>query len=160
MTDPKTFNLSAAARDLLHKSKAANPHALSGTLLTKIPKTDRDGVLTFLLGHYLRNVAGEMRAAAEAPSETTANSAKSWKVQGVRDGWARILEQRVNNGAEWKFLGDCTADDLRAIADLRRELAAKSLAVADQFTEYAALVEKHDVKRLRDVPREALGSAA
>lgn len=56
----------------------------------------------------------------------------------------------------WKFLGDCTRDDVLAAAAKRRALAGSIIAVAERFETLANLMQRRRAKTVDDLPADAL----
>lgn len=60
----------------------------------------------------------------------------------IRLSWEDRLNTPLRVGEAWKRLADCTADDLRTVAESLRGRAAKSLAKADWYDDLAAKLPK------------------
>lgn len=60
----------------------------------------------------------------------------------IRLSWEDRLNTPLRVGEVWKRLADCTADDLRVVAESLRGRAAKSLAKADWYDGLAAKLAK------------------
>ena len=81
---------------------------------------------------------GQTRRDAHAPGAPVGYS----RATRIRDSWAARLSTPLRVGDEWKRLADCTAADLRIVADDLRARAAKSLAKADWYDSLAAMLPK------------------
>jgi hypothetical protein len=67
-------------------------------------------------------------------------------------------------GSEWKFLGECTYEDLQFIAGRLDRQAEMHRSKAAGMRSLAAAMTEHDVATVRDLPAEllmnSLGAAA
>lgn len=157
------FVLRQLVRDVLAENESADPGEVAEAVMGRIPRGMVRVALAQSLRLYVRQVISETRTAR--PPAPTPATGKSLKVAAIRDGWQRRLQDRVHVGSsEWKFLADCTYDDLLAAAAERRELADRNNAWARQYAEWARLLTEHDVATFGDLPAEeqmhALGRAA
>jgi hypothetical protein len=67
------------------------------------------------------------------------------------------LNQRVSlPGGGWKFMRDCTAEDLRQAAGMRRQHARSVIAQARRFESIADLLDKRGAQTVGDLDREDL----
>jgi hypothetical protein len=64
---------------------------------------------------------------------------RSSKLERRRVWWAKTLTARVSIGGAWKPLGDCTADDLKAVVSERKEQIKR---VQLQINNYHHLIER------------------
>lgn len=78
--------------------------------------------------------------------------------------WPAFLQQRVSLPSGYKQLAQCTVEDLRVVADVRRTQATELLTRANQFTVLADLMEQsgaHYLEQLSpDLGGKALAEAA
>jgi hypothetical protein len=100
---------------------------------------------------------------AGGPAQTyeTANGVRmpSAKQAGIRDWVERELRRHVYTGnpdQPWKFLTDCTVDDLYAAVEIRRRKAEQTLAEADWFEGVAKAAEHAGVDTVGQLPRTLL----
>lgn len=157
------FVLRSLVTEILKASTITDPGLIADEVYKRIAARERPDALKQALRQFVRQVISEQRS-AHAPG-TPAPSSGSWKVREIRDGWQRRLRDRVHVGdAQWKFLGQCTADDLRAAAAERQQLADRNSAWARQYRAWADLVDDSSAATFADLPAEvlmnALGAAA
>lgn len=155
------FNLRSIVREVLTSSTIADPGVVAEEVLRRVPSRMLKQALQQALRLYVRQVISEVRVSRPP----VASSNRSAKVSGIRDGWQRRLRDRVHCGdGNWKFLAECTYEDLLAAAGERRQLAERNLAWARQYDEWARLLTEHDVATFGELPAEAqmaaLGRAA
>lgn len=146
------FDLGALAREVIANSKSPDPGEIADALLGVIPRTHYRTVLAALLRGYVRHIITDQRPAPTKGNSTPSGPASgraSWK-QAIGDEW-RMRRVHVG-GSVWKFLADCTYDDLMANAAVKRDIAEATRREADRSEELAALVKRHNVDRLGDVP--------
>lgn len=157
MTD---FDLRKLVRDVCENSTVADPAALAKEVDRRIKRQERDSALEACLPLYVQRELGQMRMATHRPAPATPQSSR--KVQGIRETWRRMLRDRINVGpdvADWKFLADCTAEDLAYAASIREEHARRNAARAEQYRQIAELLEEHGVDTVGELPDTTLGSA-
>lgn len=159
------FILRQLVRDVLRDTDKADPGEVAGEVMARIPRGMVRAALSQALRLYVRQVISETRIGRTGPQSTVTPLNRSAKVTAIRDGWQKRLRDRVHVGSgEWKFLADCTYDDLLAAATERRELAERNQAWARQYDAWARLLTEHDAATFGDLPAEtqmqALGRAA
>lgn len=156
MTDG--FNLRALVREVCDESHQADPAMLAKEVDRRIRKADRDAALEQALAAFMWQFVSRDRSSV-ATSRPGAVSGRSSKVAGIR-GLARAQRDRVSVGpdpSDWKFLADCTADDLDYAAALREEYAQRVMARADQYRRLAELLAEHGVATVGELPQPVLG---
>lgn len=148
-----TFSLT----ELIESVEDVGPHA--GDMAAKawplIPESERDAVGTMLLARWIANMKPRISTVAAAP--ITTGTSRSAKVAAIRAAHARFLRLRVNVGRnEDEWMGDCTYDDLCYAAENRRQKAAETIAVAEQYDALAALVKRHKAATVSALPAGVL----
>lgn len=116
--------------------------------------------------HYAESLIGTVRVilgkdrqrALSNPPETLPQSSPS-KVEQRRSWWQSVLWSRVSTGESWKFLGDCTADDLKFAMKERFDMADSIRATGDRYAALAELVTSHAVDTVAELPDEAVSAA-
>lgn len=98
------------------------------------------------------------------PQEINARGAarkpvRSSKVAALRSyPWERHLREWVSVGKdEFKFFGDCTADDLSYAAEVRFQLAEANRAHGERMMTARELLVEHGVSTVRELPPDTLG---
>lgn len=84
---------------------------------------------------------------------------RSAKVAAYQEMGLRWLDDRLytsHDPRSWKSVGDCGYDDLMFAVAQRREQAARTTAKADEIERMAELVQRHGVRRVRDLPESVL----
>lgn len=91
-----------------------------------------------------------------------ASRAGATKAAKIRERRAALLETPMSINGEWKPLGDCTADDLRAIAQGLRKDISQRRARADGFERLADELDSRGVDTVEAIDasevREAFGA--
>jgi hypothetical protein len=136
-----------------------DPTDIAAKVQARIPKAHRDAVELKLLVNYVRmsklRLAGAMAGSTRTTS-ATGRPARSAKVAGFQL-LARALAVSVCVGRQqYKSLGDCTYQDLMLASENRRQHAAQTLAAAEEYEAWAALVKKHRADTVSSVPRQVL----
>lgn len=149
------LNLRAMVREVCDTSDYPDPAMIAKEVNRRLKKTERDAALELVLPVFVQNVIGQMRMGhSHAPPKS------SRKVSSIREAWRRVLRDRINVGPEpgdWKFLGDCGADDLTYAAAIREEHARRNAARAEQYRRVAELLDEHGVPFVKDLPDHVLG---
>jgi hypothetical protein len=148
MTD---YDVIAAFRVALNESTDPDPANVALAVAAAVPARQRAEALAQALVRLAPTVAGQQRRTA-------------MPVAPGRDRWStaaaiyqhHLLAQRLRIGDEWKLMGDCTADDLRAAASQRREHAAAVIVHADQLDRIAALLDERGALTVSDLGRTDL----
>lgn len=148
------FNLRATVREVLVESDEADPGVIAGLVMARIPKKDRDAALSQAMRLVVRESISQARTGRQPRSNVTPIR-PSHKVAAIREGWMRRLHDRVHvGGSEYKFLADCTYDDLLRVAGERQELAERNGAWAREYRAMANAVLDADVATFGDLPAE------
>lgn len=143
----------------------ADPGELAYIVFDLLRPEDYAEAVQAMLRSYVRDV---IRQGRNAPSPVPAGTRElvgsapqvfrpSSKVTGIRNEWRRQLDGRTHiGGHKWKFLRDCTYEDLTSAADERRRLAAENTASARRYEKFAAVLSEHDAAVLGDLPDQIL----
>lgn len=154
------FTLRSVVAAVLAESPDPDPHTVAEAVLARLAETDLRGALAEMLPAYVRELIRVERNTVTCGSSSPAPG-RSWKVEALQE-YGRILRLRVHVGAgplDWKFLGDCEADDLRAAAEERREIAARTAAMAERYERLLKAVEHYGAQTVRELPSDALAEA-
>jgi hypothetical protein len=173
-----TLTLRGILTDILNNTDLTDVHEIMQEILKRIPKARYHEVLEVLLIDYVRHYLGTTRTRSNMPPASAfpkivnskhaggiKSTTTSTKVAAIRDGWQQHLRDRISIGqGDYKFLKDCTYDDLMHAAKQREKLAEANKAWAARFHGYAALLTEYDVKTFGELPIEVhlkvLGTAA
>jgi hypothetical protein len=150
------FSLRALVRQVWDELGGCDYHVLADKLLPRIEEGNRQAALDEALVAYCRQFTVGLHATLrKAPARARQDSARSWKVAGVRKSWPELRAHIFTKDGQ-KALGKCTFEDLIFHADLlerqARQLQSKSARVRD----LAALLRAHQVARVENLPAEVL----
>jgi hypothetical protein len=168
------FNLRAVIREVAGRSTIRDPDQLADEIMRHIPEESWMDAMRTALKPMVREVISADRPHGTftrdygRPSPSPAISAPSrgsMKVAAIRDGWQDHLRARYAvDGGEWKFLGECTYDDLHFIAQRLDHQAEMHASKARGMRSLAAALTEHEAQTVRDLPpaflMTALGAAA
>jgi hypothetical protein len=156
MTTP--FRLADLVTQVSDESGEIGPAEVAKLVLDAIPDESRDDALAQAMTAYVRHRLSRDRPAAgfTAPLRTVAavNSARSSRVRGIRLAY---LNAGYSTGpGQRKRLGDCTARDLRYIADGLTEQAERLQLKAEDMNVLASQLEEKRVATVRELPDDVL----
>jgi hypothetical protein len=168
------FNLRSVVRQVARNSTLRDPRQLADEVLRRIPQEELLNVLRDALLPLVREVVSADRphgvhttgpGRSQKHSAIGQPSAGSWKVGAIRDGWQEHLRARYSTeGGVYKFLGECTYEDLQFIAGRLDHQAETYRSKAAGMRVLASMLTDHEVATVRDLPAErlmvALGAAA
>lgn len=148
------FSLREHVRTFLAESNEADPVKVAALIAEDLTDAERVLALKATLPEYVRQTATSLAAVSRKParqSMTTPQRVKAW--------YSQILASRLFTGEEWKFLADCTADDLQGAAAERYKAAALTHAEGDRLVKLANLLEETGRETVRDVSEAELRAA-
>jgi hypothetical protein len=155
-----------ALRAMIRKlaAETPDPAIITGRILDGLTADEARVVVAATLHDYVRRAISAGTPAAAVQTYATASGVRtaSRKVAAVRDWVARELAAPVctdEASRAWKFLADCTVDDLTAAAAIRHRKAAQNAAEAERFEALAKAVEHADVATVGELPADALEAA-
>lgn len=168
------FNLRAVIREVAGRSTIRDPDQLADEIMRHIPQESWMEAMRAALKPMVREVISAERPhgtftrgyGKPSPSPAINTPSKgSTKVSGIRDGWQEHLRARyATDGGTWKFLGECTYEDLQFIAARLDKQAEAHASKARGMRSLAAALTDHDAATVRDLPSAflmtALGTAA
>ncbi len=159
------FNLRALVRDVAQRSTIRDPDQLAEAILREIPEANFLDALKAAIKPLVREVIsgarphGTFTTGYGSPQQQPAISAPrggSMKVTAIRDGWQEHLHARYSVSEGYKFLGECTYEDLQFIAGRLDRQAEMHASKARGMRSLAALLTEHDAKTVRDLPAATL----
>lgn len=148
MSAAERKSLDALIRDALTDSRAADPYAVVDAVLDAIPARLRAEYLREAIVARVPSVVARVRTNS-TPAITPGRSVKQSLIRD--EWWPSFLQQRVQVGDGWKFLADCTAGDLRMVAEMRRVKAQELLFRAEQFDLLADRMDAQGVAVLAEL---------
>lgn len=150
----REFSLSALVRAAL-ESDEPDPHRIAENVIASMSLADARMALAETLPNYVREIIRSQRRgrAATAPpaSQRWGNVAELHA-----SGELTLLRVRVFALGQWKFLGDCTRDDVQAIADDRDAEAAANTAAADRFKRLRTAMGRKRAAVVSELPAAVL----
>lgn len=155
-------SLHATIREVARTEDLDDPRAIAEKVAAN---TSNDVIREHYITALTSTVRDVLRAErADAFNMKPAKPARSAKLKQRRSWWSDFIAARVAVAGEWKKLGDCSGADLATIEYERRENAARSIAVAEQYALLRDLLESHGVATVAALPpkavEDALGRAA
>lgn len=156
----RPFDLSALVREVANGSVSPHPEAIAKEVLSRIARGQEHAALEQSLIGYVRQCVSRTRA--HIPVQHSSGPPKpnsSWKVTGIREAWRKALRTSINVGPQsYKFLADCTADDLTYAEQNRRAHAARNVAAAEEFAGLRGLLVQHGVATVAELPEPVLAA--
>lgn len=143
----------ALAREIIDASGDPDPSVVAEKLLGQLSAADCKIALCVTLTDWLRTFRAQHDRAVMARGVVTGSrSVGPSKVRHVRDWVAAVLAQSKFTGDEWKRLGECDESDLRGMATVRRDQAARNAAEADRWESLADAMAEHRWATVAKVP--------
>lgn len=155
-------NLSSLVTEVLDESDSTDIHVLAGLVADKVPDDQLRAALAASLVQFVRMQIGIRRASNPllsndlVPPEKESKPNRSTKVIGIREMWKSALRDRINVSDGYKFLGECSYDDLIYAADQRETLAASHAAKAARFRSLAEQLKLNNVSKVSELPETIL----
>jgi len=166
---------------VLNLTNLSDPADIAAEVYQQLPVEQHEAVIQVLLREWVRVelgrsratnrhqdlVSGATRAAAlegaqsqgEGKEKLPALPAHSPKVSAIRNAAPLWLNDRICVGRKtWKMKKDCTAEDLRYLANSRKDTAERLMSIATDFTRLAVLLKEHNVVTVGELPLDVLAS--
>lgn len=151
------FDIRQAVRAVIDETDLASPDEIADKVVGNVPTSQLRRVVRVLLRDFVRIELHSGRQPAPPPPV-----GQSSKVTAIRDAaprWAAMLRQRVHVGnSEWKFLAECSYENLMFLATERRQNAARNLKAANGYEVLAKALTTHGVSRVEDLPTSVVAS--
>ena len=160
MTDG--FDLRALVREVCDTSTMTDPATLAKEVGRRIGRNQQAAALQQALPVVVQHIVSRHRGSFVPEQRSAATSNRSRKVASIRETWRRMLRDRIAVGpdiSDWKFLGDCTVDDLAYAAAIREDHARRNAARAQQLRDLAELLDQHGVSTVGDLPEPVLSAS-
>lgn len=147
-----------------HAGETPDPAVITGRILDGLTGGEALVVVGATLHDYVRHAIRTPMPPAPLQTYSTADGAQtvSRKVAAIRDWVTQRLAAPVcvdESARRWLFLGDCTADDLTAAAEIRHRKAAQTTAEAEWLERLAKVVAHADAGCVRELPVDVLETA-
>lgn len=158
------FDLRALIREVCDNSTMADPATLAKEVSRHIGRNQQREALEQALPTVVQHVVSRQRGGfvPEQRTSDNTNPSRSRKVAAIRETWRRMLRDRIAIGpavSDWKFLGDCNADDLAYAATIREDHARRNAARAEQLRNLAELLTEHGVATVAELPAPTLAAS-
>lgn len=175
------FHLRSFIRSVYNEAEAGDPQTLAKEVFRRLEhETDlaraaleqalpqvcqnflskERGPLTSLGGHgaVAGNGHNDHAAQGGTPRAGSWKNGNSSGSQRPDEYWQRRLEEAhsIGRGTDWIKLGDCDILALGKMADYREHLSAANMAQAAGAREWSALLVKHNVRTVRQLPEDVL----
>lgn len=156
------FDLRALVREVCDTSMVADPTTITKEVAKRIDKHDRAEALEQALPVFVYHAITRARGhVATQFAETTrpTRPTTSRKVAGIRETWRRMLRDQIAVGpssSDWKFLGQCTCEDLAYAAQVREDNARRNAERAAWLRNLAELLATHGVTTVEELPESVL----
>jgi hypothetical protein len=154
----REFSLRKLACEAWDDLGSCDYHVLAKEIHRRIAAKDRDAALAEALVAYAREFNSMRRPTARKTAAGQKNSARSWKVQGVRREWPQLRARYWTGGDDRKPLGDCTAAEVVFIAENLDKKARENTRKAAWMRDLAGELAAHKAGRVRDLPDEVLAT--
>jgi hypothetical protein len=153
MSPGQTFRHHVAS--FVRKGESPDPAVTAEKILADLSDAECRVGLETTLTDYVRHVQNHMATSTRHGSVSPMST--SGKVTRARSWWADVLATALEVGGEWKYLRDCTADDLDTAAETRYRIAAETKAQGDQWSALAKYLRAHrKMATVADVPEAEL----
>lgn len=126
------FSLRSRVREAL-ESDEPDPRVIADNLLRELTSNEAAAALAATLPLYVRQVSKDLRRSASRSHSSTVSTRWDNVAQLQEEGTLSLLRARVFTSGIWKFLGDCTRDDVTDIAEQRAQEAGDLQAAAERF---------------------------
>jgi hypothetical protein len=130
-----------------------DPHVIAQNMIAVMSEEDMRAALIVALPDTIRGVIRGQRARAGA----NVGSERWGRVAGLQaSGELALLRSRVFACGAWKFLGDCSRDDVADLAEQRAEEAKANAAASELFRRLRVSMGRYRVVVVRDLPGHVL----
>ncbi|MDQ3147850.1 MAG: hypothetical protein M3R01_13135 [Actinomycetota bacterium] len=141
-----SFDLRAAVNAALDTAGSPDPVIVADEVAQSIPtRAVREALSQSLRVYVSQQVMHRRAQSAELNPPRTGNGSGRWRAA------ASLLDQPFAVADGWKFLRDCTADDIMAGVDRRRSNAAGMLREAERFEALASLMVARGAATVADL---------
>lgn len=147
------FSLRSMVREALDSSDEADPHVIAEFIVAGLSVGQVRLALEKALPGFIREVVRSQRNHGGHPSPTSARWDNVAELQA--SGELTLLRVRVFCGV-WKFLGDCTRDDVKDLAERRETDAADLAAMAERFKALRSAMQRKRAATVADLPGDVL----
>jgi hypothetical protein len=137
---------------LITETGSPNPHVIATAVIERLSPGDYRDALSVCLADWVRSEVAQVgrrgRAVARGKQISTPDRIRAW--------YAQQLGTALFCGTAWKFLRDCSANDLHQAAADRYRKATETHAEGDRWTKVALFMEEHDRATVADIRQDEL----
>jgi hypothetical protein len=154
--DEHDYSLSRQVRLLLESSDETDPAVIATQMIATMSLADARMALAATLPGYVRNRITAQRTSPIAVGMPVGSARWDNVAQLHADGSLTLLRQRVFAQGSWKFLGDCSRDDVGDLVAVREADAQAVLAVAARYKNLRAAMDRRNAGVVSDLPGDVL----
>lgn len=138
-----------------------DPHAIAEKLIDGSTRAERDEMLADALPDFVRVSISRLRMQANNTGPIRRVRGTGRHASHVHREWRdTALAQRISlSGGKAKTLGDLTLADCITAAEIRRDVAAKNIAVAERFERFAAALKRTNARTVGSLSGVAFEAA-
>lgn len=155
-----SFDLRELIRDEIASSAVADPAVIAEHVAKRVPTAHVRAALALALHDMVRVAVVKQRYETHRAVERAAvGRGSKWDDAG--EMYRAILGQRIEVGGEdreWKFLGDCTRDDLLQAVSTREEQAKGLIMASRRYKAIADLLERHAKDQVSELPLDEVAA--
>lgn len=152
-----TLNLRDFIRETAEQLNTPDPHIVAATVADSLPEDVLREALRLTLPTYARDVMRLRGTGSEMSHPASRNRSRAGRSSANAIGrvYRELIVKSVKLGedGEWKFLADCTPDDLHAGAEYRLQMARFNEQAAERLGMLAlAFSDYPEAKVVADLP--------
>lgn len=139
----------AMIRQIVQASSDPDPARVAEEVLAAMPESLRADALRVALPVLVRQMVSSARSMSHRQwfeYKKRPNREAAWRRQVLRTRLALSTDER-----HWKFLGECSRDDVLAASAIRRDQAASNIAKAERLERLAEKMRVHRSKVVEDL---------
>jgi hypothetical protein len=148
------FSLAAVVQAAL-TGNDPDPHAIAADVAESLSLADVREALRTVLPYFVRKEMSR-RQFSTAPALRPGSARWDNVAELHAAGELTLLRARVFAHGAWKFLGDCTSEDVQDIAAQRQDAAARNIAAAERFEALRVAMGRRRATTVRDLPETVL----
>lgn len=154
-TSVDTPTLSSVIRSVLTEASFVTPDEVADEVVRRTPPK----LLRDFYREAVRDRARVQMHGLPAPRPEPQGQPRSAKVQAIRDMHQKRLASLVSVNGEWKRFGECSHEDVLALAAERQAMAIANANRAEQFRRVAKELANRGAATVADLPADVLDSA-
>lgn len=156
------FDLAEIVLAHIKARKSPDPHEIASDVLKQIPEDELYGVVELLLPRYVNDMMRAHRSSAQKRKRSKKGketTSARW-ARTEHEDWDEIFFASVNvPGTGRKFFGDCTRDDIAAIANDYFDAASENQAKGESYSEIFEAMKRRRVDLVSELPADLVREA-